>query len=66
MEAEELGKWIREITDYTIEIAAKCRDYETIMSIQNKSISALAQRVINLEKENEKIRKEMEQISLLN
>ena len=66
MEPGELGRWIREITDYTIEIAAKCRDYEAIMSIQNKSISALAQRVINLEKENEKIRKEMEQISLLN
>jgi hypothetical protein len=66
MNNDDIAKWIRESTDMILEIADKCRDYETIFHIQNKSISALAQRIIALEKEHNKLMKEIENISLMN
>lgn len=63
---KSIGGWISQITDFTLELSAKCRDYEYIMAEQNKAITALMLRIERLEIKNTKIEKELEQISLLN
>lgn len=61
-----IASFIKEVTIHIQELHAKCESLLIVGEAQTQVICDLRERIVALERENERIKQEMEQISLLN